>query len=68
MIDLNVGLIPKSMLWLHHLPAARINRFEKLGVKRHIQSRSLGNLEMDMTQYFRILSLEIAKCYIKVVS
>ena len=51
----------KSMLWLHHLPTEEINGFKKFGVKRHLQSRSLGNLEMRATWYFGTLSSELAK-------
>lgn len=62
-MDLNLGVISKSMLWLLHIPTEEIKEFKKFGVNRHIQSGSLGNLAMYVMQDFGRLSFYIAKRY-----
>lgn len=56
-MDLDLGLILKPMLLLYHRPTKEINSFRSTGVKRHIQSGSAGNLEMEMTVLGRLTVL-----------
>lgn len=53
-MDLDLGLILKPMLLLYHRPTEEINGSRSTGVKRHIQSGSVGNLEMEVTVLGRL--------------